>query len=554
MRTPRLERATLLDLLTLGVLLMLAAVLRLTDLSTRGPWDADQGHDMLVLFRFVTRGDWPLLGPPTSIGNFHHGALYYYLLAPAAWLGGSDPVVVSGAIALSGIAAVGLTWWIARAVAGPVVPGGQARPVVPGGQAGPAGGRIAGFVAGLVAAVSASAISESTFIWNPNLIAFSSALTIAAGWRAWTTRRARWWLLAAVGQAITMQSHLLGIIFLVPVAALLVADARRRPPGSRRALAGVGLGALAILLASYVPLAAYELGHDFAETRAIIAWLSGPGAPVALDPISRLLFVDLRIVAWPLTGLLTDALVPGVLAALGVLVVLVWRLRAAGGLERDFVRWLAFALLWSWIVLGLGVAGLATVTPLPVDHYHAFLDPLVFVLAGLGAAAAWGNRGQPERPPSESSGAPGERRPAIAELARASRLTPARTLVLVALGALLAWNVGHWPPSVAPDGGWPAAARAGSRIEASAGPGPIAFVSLPEFKTAEAYLFPLVRDRRAIGEPAAADTLAIVCDALFVTDCGGPAEDPVAVAVGFGYLVDRFVAAPGRTISIYRPA
>lgn len=542
MRTPRLGRATRLDLLTLGFLLLLAAVLRLTDLSTRGPWDADQGHDMLVLFRFISGGDWPLLGPPTSIGNFHHGALYYYLLAPAAWLGGSDPIVVSGAIALSGIAAVGLTWWIARAVAGAA---GQAGP------AGSTGGRIAGFVAGLVAAFSASAISESTFIWNPNLIAFSSALTIAAGWRAWTTGRARWWLLAAVGQAITMQSHLLGIVFLVPVAALLVADARRRPPGTRRSLAGAGLGALAILLASYVPLAVYELGHDFAETRAIIAWLSGPGAPVALDPISRLLFVDLRIVAWPLTGLLTDALAPGVLAALGVLVALVWRLRAAGGLERDFIRWLAFALLWSWIVLGLGVAGLATVTPLPVDHYHAFLDPLVFVLAGLGAAAAWGNQGQPERPPSESSGAPGERRPAIAELARASRLTPARTLVLVALGALLAWNVGRWPPPVAPDGGWPAAARAGSRIEASAGPGPIAFVSLPGFKTAEAYLFPLVRDRRAISEPAAADTLVIVCDALFVTDCGGPAEDLVAATAGLGHLVDRFVAAPGRTISIY---
>ena len=531
-RTPRLERATLLDLLALAVLLLLAAALRFTDLSTRGPWDADQGHDMLVLFRFVSEGDWPLLGPPTSIGNFHHGALYYDLLAPAAWLGGSDPAIVTGAIALSGTAAVGLVWWIARAVAGP------------------AGGRIAGFVAGLVAALSASAISESTFIWNPNLIAFSGALTIAAGWRAWTTGRARWWLLAALGQAITMHSHVLGIVFLVPVAALLVADARRRPPGTRRALVGVGLGALAILLASYLPLVAHELGHDFAETRALIAWLSGPGAPVALDPISRLLFVGLRIVAWPLTGLLTDALGPGTMASLGVLVVLSWRLRAAAGPERDFVRWLAFALLWSWLALGLGVAGLATVTPLPVDHYHAFLDPLVFLLVGLGTAAAWEIRPRPDLPPGRTAGPAAAAVAPTAALART--LTPARMLVLVALGALLAWNVGHWPPAVAPDGGYPAAARAGARIEASAGPDPVAFVSLPEFKTAEAYLFPLVRDGHAIGEPATATTLVVVCDALFITDCGGPAEDPVAAAAGLGRLVDRFVAAPGRTISIYR--
>ena len=45
-----------------------------------GTWDADQGHDMLVLRAFVRDGVVPLLGPPTSIGDFHHGAA---LLPPA---------------------------------------------------------------------------------------------------------------------------------------------------------------------------------------------------------------------------------------------------------------------------------------------------------------------------------------------------------------------------------------------------------------------------------------------------------------------------------------
>jgi hypothetical protein len=39
---------------------------------------------MATLQAFVTRGVVPLLGPPTAIGNVHHGGLYYYLLAPAA--------------------------------------------------------------------------------------------------------------------------------------------------------------------------------------------------------------------------------------------------------------------------------------------------------------------------------------------------------------------------------------------------------------------------------------------------------------------------------------
>ena len=73
-----------LDRYTLAVLLAVAAAMRLVNLSTRGTWEADQGHDMLTLRAMVQDGIVPLLGPPTSIGDVHHGAWYYYLLSPAA--------------------------------------------------------------------------------------------------------------------------------------------------------------------------------------------------------------------------------------------------------------------------------------------------------------------------------------------------------------------------------------------------------------------------------------------------------------------------------------
>ena len=50
------------DVLVLLGLLALAALLRLPDLATRGTWDGDQGHDMLVLRAFVRDGVVPLLG------------------------------------------------------------------------------------------------------------------------------------------------------------------------------------------------------------------------------------------------------------------------------------------------------------------------------------------------------------------------------------------------------------------------------------------------------------------------------------------------------------
>ena len=95
-------RVRRLELLALLGILVLAALTRLPGIDTRGRWDADQGTDMLVLRGMAVDGEVPLLGPKTSIGSFHHGAVYYYLLAPAAVISSADPVVVTGEIALFG--------------------------------------------------------------------------------------------------------------------------------------------------------------------------------------------------------------------------------------------------------------------------------------------------------------------------------------------------------------------------------------------------------------------------------------------------------------------
>ena len=53
------------------------------------------------------------------------------------------------------------------------------------------------------------------------------------------------------------------------------------------------------------------------------------------------------------------------------------------------------------------------------------------------------------------------------------------------------------------------------------------------------------------------DTAAwvVLCDQLFResigADCGGPAEDADAASLGYGPLIDRQEAAPGRWISVY---
>jgi 4-amino-4-deoxy-L-arabinose transferase-like glycosyltransferase len=503
--------------LLLGGILVLAAILRFDALPTRGTWDADQGHDMLTLMAFVRDGVFPLLGPPTSIGDFHHGAAYYYLLAPSAWLGGGDPAIVVGEIALLGVLAVALVASLARAV----------------------GGVVAGVTAGLLMAVSAAAIDESTFLWNPNIVAFTSALAVTAAWRAWTTKRARWWLLVAAAQSATMQAHVLGFVLLPPLVVWLIADARRRPATERRAVVRAALGGIAVIALSYVPLLASELQTQFHESREAIAFIAGGGQSVAPGPLLRMTFVTMRVLAWPVSGLLIDSLAVGVPAAVGVATFAVWRARVATGLERDLARWLAVTMAWSCVILGLAIAGLANVTALPVDHYHAFLDPLVFLVVGLG----------------------------LASLARLGALVPTRRIagrpvtvggvVVVALMVGLAgWNVWRMPPFVAHDGGYPAAETAARRIVTDVGGRRGLIASLPDFKSAEAYLYPVDRLggnlHLTVPGTVGLGAYVVVCDDLFVTDCGGPAEDRSVAALAEPLrLVDRFVAAPGRTISVY---
>jgi hypothetical protein len=175
---------------------------------------------------------------------------------------------------------------------------------------------------------------------------------------------------------------------------------------------------------------------------------------------------------------------------------------------------------------------------------------MVFVLVGLGAAALW---------QGPSNGVAG--RPASVALGRG--------LAIGGVLAIAAWAALHQPPAVHPDGGFPAAAAAADRIEGATGPGTIRLLSIPDFKSVESYAYPLVRDGRTLVRGATIseatlirpgvgaqepESLVVICDSLFEVvigvPCGGPAE--ALVAPELGALLDRFEAAPGRWISVYR--
>ena len=521
-------RLTGFDWIALGTVVAVAALLRLPGIEARGQFDADQGHDMLTLLAFVRDGEIPLLGPRTSVGEFHHGAFYYFLLAPAAALSNADPVAVTTFLALLGIGAVALTWWLARAIAG--------------GAAGstPGSGSMAGFLAGLLLAVSPAAIAESTFIWNPNPIGFFAVAALASAWRARSGGSGAWWSVALGCAAAVAQLHVLGVVFLVAIIAIALLALRGARP--RAAFAGL-VGGVLLMLLLFVPLLVHEITNDFLETRRVLDYIGGGDDPIAPNPIVAILFTLLRVVAWPIVGLVTEvwALAAIVLALVVGLTVI--GLRILRGAAAVGYAWLVGIGLWSTLALSFAAPSLQRVVPgLPNDHYHAFLDPVVVMLIAIPAAELY--------------------RRAVDAWSKTRR--PITLAGVASIAALLATVVAvadlRKPPPVDPDGGWPAARSAGERILQRVDGVPATIVSLPDFKNADGIVFPVrYAAARSGGAATSTPVIVIVCDRLFEAAigarCGGPAEDRFISESGAARgiaLVDRFDASSRTSISIYR--
>ena len=244
---------TLFDRLSLLAVVASPRCCGIPGIDARGRFDADQGHDMAHLVAFTRDGVIPLLGPKTSVGEFHHGAFYYFLLAPAAAVSGGDPVAVTTFIALLGIAAVALTWWLARSI----------------------GGRVAGPVAGLVAGTLLAVVPcgdrgvDLHLEPEPDRVLRGACPRRGLEGAGRAAERA-WWALAIGSAGAVTQLHVLGVVFLIAMLAIGLLELRR----DRAVLGGLLTGLLAVGVL-FLPLLVHELRYGFPETRAVVAYVSG---------------------------------------------------------------------------------------------------------------------------------------------------------------------------------------------------------------------------------------------------------------------------------------
>jgi hypothetical protein len=231
------------DWLALSLILLLAAGLRLTRLGLI-EFKYDEATTARTALAIAREGRLPALGMVSSQGP-RNPALMSYLLAPPFALS-RDPRWAAGWLALWGVAAVGLTYWLGRAYFG----------------------RGVAVLAALLFAASPWAVLHSRKIWAQN-VPLVTLLFIAA-LLAWVVRQRRWALTAAWAAAAALVGlHLGGLAFVAILGVVTLLFIRRVRPLPLAA----GLGLALLFLGPYL---LYDARHGWPNLHAFAAMRTLP--------------------------------------------------------------------------------------------------------------------------------------------------------------------------------------------------------------------------------------------------------------------------------------
>ncbi len=229
--------------LLLALIVAVGAYLRFSHLDLL-EFQSDEAFAAQLALEFVKHGKLPLAGLMSSVG-VTNPPLFSYLLIPMFAIS-ENPVVVSCCIALTGLAAVLITWQIGRKYYGPVT----------------------GLVAAAFFAVSPWAVIYSRKIWAQDFVPIFAAGTMWAVHAVCLGNRPKaifWCVLLPI---CVIQIHFSGIALTAAVIAIL---AWWRPKMDWRwAVAG-----LAVAVVTLIPYLKFQQAHDWADIRQAMKTVGG---------------------------------------------------------------------------------------------------------------------------------------------------------------------------------------------------------------------------------------------------------------------------------------
>jgi 4-amino-4-deoxy-L-arabinose transferase-like glycosyltransferase len=235
-------------------IIILAAFLRLYQISSYMEFLGDEGRDVLVA-KDILSGHLTLLGPRSSAGDFYMGPFYYYLITPFLLLSNYDPVGPAIMVALFGVATVFLIYLVGKKFFGPV----------------------AGLFAAALYAVSPLVLAYSHSSWNPDILPFFSLLLIFVVYKAVAERRSwKYFLLIGILLGICLQLHYLSLFLAVIIFTYIFL--MQWLTNKKIMIVPLFKNYLEIIFGSIIslsPFILFEFRHDFLNTRGILKFILG---------------------------------------------------------------------------------------------------------------------------------------------------------------------------------------------------------------------------------------------------------------------------------------
>ena len=331
------------DILIIALILLIGAVLRFYNLPEGMHYLGDEGRDTLITKEIIKFEHFPLVGPPTSVGNLYLGPLYFYSVAPFIGLFGFEPLGAAVFVVLLSLTTIGLIYFLAKEMFK---------------------SQLAAGLSALLYAISPAAVEYGRWPWNPNVMPFFATLFIFSLWQVLGKRKERWIILTGASLAFIFQSHYMGLAA-IPV--LAVAMIIKRPKLKKKIYWLTGLGIFLFLMS---PLLIFDLRHDFLNSRGFweIVTERSQGGFSLFDLFSRTRD-RIRQIFGDFTGFGERSFTNNLMLALGFLA---WVF-----LEKKKRRWW---LLGAWLIAGGLFIGLYQGPT--YFHYLEFLLPVCALFTG----------------------------------------------------------------------------------------------------------------------------------------------------------------------------
>ncbi len=316
-------------------------VLKMPWITTRAiPFNFDHGKDSLAVIDMLVTGSLKFVGPWTSIPGLYFGPGWYYLLAPWYFVGNFDPVWGMIAMIVLHIALIMLVK------------------------------REFGWLAAVVVATAPTWQTISGSAWNPFPMPMISFLILICLEKIRMHQRLDlkgsqlgWWFCLGLAAALGFHFSTAYALFYpgIIVATLWFKHIKLTFRQGMLALLGFSI--------PFLPQLAFELKHNFIETKAVIAYLQTGGSPTAIKAtLSQILtqtFAELQLAILPdiwMNNPLATNLIARVTLAIVVFAILYSKLKHQtwGRWWFELVLWVVIpTLLYSklhynlWYVLGM---------------------------------------------------------------------------------------------------------------------------------------------------------------------------------------------------------